>query len=323
MDRETALHSYHGAVSGRIEKFRKDMETYILDRAEALEAMVKDAMVLLGAQMEKQGKEYVCFLYFSLLKIDLTNRKYRFLLQGLDMRWYLDEEPAEVYVEAGDLFAPFEVLREDLIKESGGYGGAISIYDIQNILFDELSYIDGSICQILRYRLRDWEKKGIFDCVTRSPYWILKWGEYRDRTEILIQTDRVEKEKNVWKEELAKAAHKPETMVFSYWYKGEYEKDTAKELDMRFITFEECTISHMVFQGCSMEGSRFINCRITGCTFTGCNLWGADFRGSRIEQTSFDNAVLTAAVFPAGSVPFLGISAEQLQEIQIGREEET
>ena len=52
------------------------------------------------------------------------------------------------------------------------------------------------------------------------------------------------------------------------------------------------------------------------------SLCGADFGGCRFERTSFDGAELAAAVFPAESVPFLGISAEQLQVIGLAREEE-
>ena len=157
----------------------------------------------------------------------------------------------------------------------------------------------------------------------RSPYWVLRWGEYRDQTEILVQTDRVEKDPGVWKTELSKAAREPEKMVFSYWYKGTYADRTIRDMDMRFITFEESTVQNIVFQNCNLEGSRFPGTRLTGCSFEGCNLWGADFRECTFEQTSFAGAELTAAVFPAESVPFLEISAEQLQVIRLDREEES
>lgn len=322
MDRETALKSYHEAVTGKISEFNNHLETSVIEHAETLEQLVKDAMNLLGDQMKKQEKEYVCFLYFSLLKTDFINRRYRFQLQGLDMRWYMDDEPLEIYVDAEKLFKPFNRLWEELTEESQGYGGVINSYDIQNILFEELSYLNSIICQILRYRLRDWEKKEIFASVIRSPYWVLKWGEYRDQSEILVQTDRVEKEVAVWKEQLAKAARKPETLVFSYWYKGIYKGKSPEALDMRFITFEEASLKNIMFQDCNMEGSRFIKCTLTDCTFQGCNLWGADFRGCSFEQTSFEGAELTAAIFPAESVPFLKISAEQLQVIRLEREGE-
>lgn len=78
-------------------------------------------------------------------------------------------------------------------------------------------------------------------------------GEYRDQTEILVQTDRVEKDPGVWKTELSKAAREPEKMVFSYWYKGTYADRTIRDMDMRFITFEESTVQNIVFQNCNLK----------------------------------------------------------------------
>ncbi len=323
MDRETALQNYKEEISEKISAFRSRMGDHVLKHAEDLEALVEKAMKLLGDQMAKQEKEYVCFMYFSLLKTDLINRNYRVLLHGLDISWYMDNEPAEVYVDVKELFMPFDELWNCLAAANQGYGGFVNDYDIRNMLFDELTIIDNMICQILRYRLRDWERKGIFDPVTRSPYWILRWGEYRDQSEILVQTDRVEKAPGVWKAELLKTGRKPENMVFSYWYKGTYENRTIKDMDMRFITFEGSTIQNVVFQNCNLEGSRFPGSRLVGCSFEGCNLWGADFRECAFEQTSLAGAELSAAVFPAESVPFLNISAEQLQVIRLDREEES
>lgn len=322
MEREAALQSYRERVSGKMADFRSNMEKHLTKHAAYLENMVKSGMELLGEQMKKKEKEYVCFLYISVLKTDLIDRKYRIFLQGLDMRWYLDDEPVEAYVDAEELFQPFDCLRKELEEAVKGYGGAVSIYDVQNLLFGELPLIDSMICQILRYRLREWEEKGIFAKVVRSTYWLLKWGEYRDRSEFLIQVDRVEKPDSAWKEELAKAVHGAENMVFGYWYRGNCRGKDPQNLDMRFITFEECTIQDVRFAHCNMEGSRFPKSRISGCCFEGCDLRGADFRDCSFDNTSFARAELEGAVFSAESIPFLEISAEQLQRIQVYREEQ-
>lgn len=321
MERDEALGDYRDAVAGKIADFRKYMETYLLERAGYLENMVRTGMELLGEQMRRQGKEYVCYLYFSVLKTDLTAGRYRILVQGMDMRWYLDEEPAEAYVDAGELFAPLEALRNALEEADRGYGGAVNRYDVYNLLFDELPLLDSMVCHALRYILRDWEKKGIFDSVPRSPYWILKWGEYRDRSEFVLRTDRTQRPDAAWKEELARAKRDPETMVFGYWYRAELTGRNPEKLDMRFTTMEECVVKDTAFTGCNMEGSRFPKSRMSGCSFAGCNLSGADFRDCSFEKTSFAGAKLTGVVFPAQSVPFLGIDAAQLQEVRIYREE--
>lgn len=319
MDRAAALQEYREAVQERRTEFRQGMAAHLAEHGEELEDVVRTAMKLVGEQMAETGKEYVCALYISLLKTDLISGRYRFLCHGLDMRWYLDDEPIEVYVEGGELLAPLRELWGVLEQESQGYGGAVNAYDARNLLFEELPFLDAAVCSILRWRLRDWEEKGIFDPVARSPYWMLKWGEYRDRTEMLVQTDRVEKDADAWKAEVANAAHEPGALVFGYWYRGTWGGKDCKGLDMRFSTFEEATLDGIAFLECNLEGSRFRKSTLSGCRFEGSSLRGADFRGCSFEGTSFEGADLEAAVFPAESVPFLGISAEQLQVILLDR----
>lgn len=321
MDRVTALKSYQETVSIRIPEFRSGMEEYLLQHSQELEDLVKNAVDLLGKEMERKGKEYVSFLYFSLLKTDLIQGKNRFLFHGLDMRWYLDEEPVEVYVDAGTLLEPLRQVWGFMDENNGGYGGAVNRYDIQNIFFDEIGIYNNILCQILRYRLRDWEQKGIFSSIALAPYWVLKWGEYRDSSEILVRVDRTEKQADMWKKEIGKAAREPETLVFGYWYKGEFEGNTLEGLDMRFTVFEECRLKKITFKNCNMEGSRFSKSMLMECRFENCSLWGADFRSSGFEKGSFEGSELTAAVFPAESIPYLDISAEQLQALYIDREE--
>lgn len=322
MNREKAMGRYKEEVEVMLREYRIHMAKHIQERAEDLESMVKGAMDELGSRMEAQQKEYVSFLFISALKTDLIQRNYQFLLHAMDLRWYLDDESIEVYFSAGALFEPWEQLWDRLIEKSHAYRGAVNLYDIQHILFGELEVMDAVIALILRYQLRDWEKKGIFSKVTLPPYWLLKWGEYRDQMEFILHTDRGEKDESVWKGELKKAVHKPETMVFSYWYRVAYRDYTMKELDMRFMVFEESNLEGMAFHGCNLEGARFSKCTMTDCSFEGCRLWGADFTGCTLKGVSFQNADLTNAILPAPSLPFLNLTPEQLQLIGLAQEEE-
>lgn len=317
MEREYALEQFQEAVKGRLEEYRDRIGEHLLKYGVYLEELVKTAMNRLGEEMRKEEKEYVCYLYLSFLKTDLIERRYRLYLHGLDIRWYLDEEPAEVYVDTEDLLEPLDQLWEELTEESRNYGGAVNKYDIQGLIFDELRVIDSTISQILRWRLRDWEEKMIFDEVVRTPYWILKWGEYRDQTEILVKADRTAKEASAWKKELKKALHKPETLIFGYWYQGTYKESCAAKLDMRFTVFEECRLKNMTFQSCNLEGSRFPKSSLENLSFENCNLKGADFTGCTLKDISFAGADLEEAIFPRDIIPFLGLEPEQFQVIRL------
>lgn len=321
MDREIAMSKYKEDIAVILPGFRTHMANHIQERSQQLESTIKAAVDELGDRMVKQQKEYVSFLYISMLKTNLIQKNYQFLLQAANFRWYLDDELIEVYFSAEDLLEPLEKLWNELSEKSHIYRGAINQYDIQHIIFEELSFIDAVISQVLRYQLRNWEEKEIFSKITLSPYWFLKWGEYQDQTEFIIHTDRTEKDESIWRRELKKAIHKPETMVFSYWYRGEYEDRSIKALDMRFIVFEDSKLKGIEFQQCNMEGSKFRNCNIAGCSFEGCNLYGADFTNCTFKHVSFPHAELEEAIFPAHSVPFLDLTPEQLQTIRLAKEE--
>lgn len=322
MEREYALENYQKTAKEMRMRYRESMGGYLTERSEQLEKLVKMSMDLLGKRMQEMEKEYAGYLYISVLKMDLILRQSRLFVHALDVRWYLDEEPAEVYVDAGDLLDPLYRLWDGLTEESREYAGAVNAYDIQNLIFEELKVLDSMVSGILRWRLRDWEAKGIFSGVTLAPCWMLKWGEYRDQTEMLVQTQRVEKEENAWKEALKKAARKPETMVFGYWYQGICQGTRTKDMDMRFTVFESCRLQDLDLDHCRLEGSRFVGSHLKDCSFSGCGLQGADFTGCRLEQVSFEGADLTDAIFPAEAVPFLHLDADQLQTVQLRREGE-
>lgn len=322
MDREKALLRFKERTAGRRQEYREQMGRRLLDGGEYLEKAVKGAIDCLGEEMGRQGKEYVSFLYLSLLRTDVLSHNYRFLLQAMDLNWYLDEEPVQVYFDTGDLYAPLEELWADLTEESHSYMGAVNPYDIQGLIFDELKAIDGTIAGILRYRLRDWQGKEIFAKVPLTPQWLLKWGEYRDQTEFLLQTEQIHKGQEAWEAELKKAARKPEAMIFSYWYQGSYEGNRLEGLDMRFTVFEGCRLQSLGFTRINLEGARFTGSSLYDCHFEDCSLLGADFTGCSIEGASFVGTDLSGALFPAKSVPFLKLDPEQLQAILIEREEE-
>ena len=123
MERETAIMKFREETAGKMQAYRIQMGQHLLERAEQLERIVKQTMDELRKRMVLQQKEYVSFLYFSLLKTDLANRNYQFLLHAMNHQWYLDEEPLEVYISAGDLFEPLDALWDELIEESRPYMG--------------------------------------------------------------------------------------------------------------------------------------------------------------------------------------------------------
>ena len=322
MDREKAIESYQERITPLIQDFQHQMGIHLQRHSEELERTVKGAIDELGERMRAQGKEYVSYLYFSILKTDLLCRNYRLLLHAMNLRWYLDDESIEVYAEMKNLMRPFDELWDALEKENYGYMGAINRYDIQNIMFRELRKVDAAIAQILRYRFRCWKETNLFEKVTLPPFWYMKWGEYRDQTEFILYTDQTAKGQEVWEEEVKKTAYQPEALVFSYWYQGDYKGTDVEETDMRFLVFEESRLNHLNFTRCNLEGARFTDTSLDCCEFEGCNLSGADFSRCAFHDVSFLGSEMAGVLLPAESVPFLNLSPEQLQAVSQRRDQD-
>lgn len=322
MDRETAWIEFHSAAAPLRKQFRQQAAAHLAKNKETLELAVQEAAGKIKEQMEELGKEYISFLYGSVLKSDLIKGQYRFYFHAMTLQWYLDEEPAEAYVDAAELLHPLAEFREKLEMESRRFNGYINQYDVWTVVFEELASLDSAISVILRYQLMDWEKKGIFSGLSLAPYWIFKWGEYRGQTQFILAVDRVPKEDDAWENEMKKAEKDKEALVFGYWYQGECKDSRLSGKDMRFSVFEQCCILGFAFAGCNMEGCRFPGSRIADTSFEECCLKGADFTGSKLERVSFAGAELTGTRFLAGQVPFLDLSPDQLQEIEMVREEQ-
>lgn len=320
MDRERAIKDYQERIAPLIQDFHDKMGLHLREHSEELERIIKGAIDGLGEKMEEQGKEYVSYLYFSILKTDLLCRNYRFLLHAMNLRWYLDDEVIEVYADMGDLMQPFDRLWEALEKENYGYMGAVNRYDIQHIMFRELRKVDAAIAHILRYRFRSWKEKDLFEKVTLSPFWYMKWGEYRDQTEFILYTDQTPKGQEVWEEEIKKVSYQPEALVFSYWYQGDYRGTAIQEADMRFLVFEESKLSDLGFTRCNLEGARFTDTSLDNCKFEDCDLSGADLSSCTFHDVSFSGSEMTDTLLPAESIPFLDLSPEQLQAVLLRRD---
>ena len=68
MEREYALGTYQKTAEEIRKRYRESLGPYLTERAKQLEALVKTSMDLLGERMGEMGKEYVSYLYLSVLK---------------------------------------------------------------------------------------------------------------------------------------------------------------------------------------------------------------------------------------------------------------
>lgn len=321
MDREQALEQFLEEQREHIVQIRKEFMEELLLHIKELKQIVDKQFILLNQKIKEAEKEVVMFLYFSLLKIDVLHRKYTVILTAQDFRWYLDPETIELSFSIDFLFDPLNKLWDKLLLEQKKYVEKINSYDVRKIIFEELAIYNSSIALALRYAYRDIEEESFYQELPKMSYFCIRWGEYRDKTEIIIQIDREKKTEREWKKELAKTEKKSDQLVFSYWYEGAFSSYDISTKNLQFITFENCSLSECTFDEANLIGAKFLHTKLYKISFARCLLSDVDFSTCKLEQVNFQDADLTNAIFEEEAIPYLPLSPNQLQVIQIKRKE--
>ncbi|MDE6185329.1 MAG: hypothetical protein K2G39_07900, partial [Lachnospiraceae bacterium] len=125
------------------------------------------------------------------VRLDVTN-----------MEWYLDEEPLSVCFDITFLFQEYFDWQDKLLLNMREYMGKVNKYDVGSLVQDEIMVCNQLITHILRFAFRDLEQQEVFKEIGKLPFWIIRWGEYKDYSEIVMQVKREAKGQEVWLERL-------------------------------------------------------------------------------------------------------------------------
>lgn len=318
--REEALERFHAEEKMQIEEARTAFADHLMKHLELLKKTVLQGIQNLSQEVEKQKKTDLVFFYFSLLKINVLSRKYTISLLAQDSGWYLDQNSIEVTFSLDFLFEPLEQLWDYLDQKSKEYVGTVNRYDVQHIIFTELDSYNKTIANVLRFMVQGLEQESCFKEIPKAETWEVRWGEYRDETQLLLQVDRAPKGLKEWKKQWRKVNQEADRLVFSYWYQGRFSHSDCSEFDLKYITFEQCHLSRFNFDRADLMSAKFKDTTLNGCSFQGSNLQDANFTGSNFQAVDFTGADLTNAVFSGKSLFDLKLTPEQLDVILVKEE---
>ena len=274
-------------------------------------------------KMEEVKKEPIMFFYFSVPRTDLYSNQYRLLLHMMDARWYLDKEPIVIEESLDFLWEDLQEMKEKLWNDSKKYMGKINRYDIEYLVQDMIFTCNCYLSEQLRLVFRDIEENEDFANIAKPEVWYIRFGEYRDQSEVIAHVDRIKKEQKQWERKVRKAQleTKDDSLATSYWYELEVKESSCTEQFMPFIVFENCTLDSVDFTKSNLRGARFLNCTIRHCVFEEADLQYAEFTDCTWEETKFQGANLSYAIFMEQELPFVHLEPEQLQDILVEREE--
>lgn len=289
------------------------------EQYETFAQILKQSFHVLREEMEKAGKDNLMHLYFSLLRVDLQNRKYRIMVQAMDAGWYLDEKPVVLTFSVDSLFQMLHPVWDQMLEDSKKYIGKVNTYDISNMMQELAMECNRMLAHQLRFMLRDLEENDDFAKIPKEETWYIRWGEYRDNSEIVAHVDRIPKGQKQWDRTVRKTAQKADALIAGYWYQTDITNTDCQGEQMYFINFEDCTIQNICFDRANLTGARFRNCRLNGCSFKGSILRQAEFTDCSWDDNVFSGADLTNAVFMEKEIPYIHLEADQLQTILISR----
>jgi len=311
MDRSEYLSQYHENTKEAMEMFLLKFARRISDRPELLKDLVYDALEQAAGKMQSQGKPEGIYHYFSLLQIDLLAHKFSVALQVFDDSWYLDQNPVTLQVSLDHLLEDLAEYEEELKKQARTPEQMIHQYDIQSSLLDLVKPINGLITCQLRYALRD---MGLL----KGDYWQLCWGEYCGDNMVVVQRDRQKKSSREWQRSVRKTAQDKHCLSTSYWWQLELACFDCSNMHLDFICFDHCNLNEISFEKADLTGASFRHTVLRNCSFKGCKLEYVDFSETIFEgTTSFDNAVMTGAVFQLAEARKLEFSAIQQEVVLV------
>lgn len=330
-----------------LEKFKKDhleesqhlMQGFwdrINEHAGEILSRIHTAFEDISRQAREKEKSHVTYFTFSLMRCDLLRKRAIVRLDAMGVEWYLDDTTLTTSLDLSFLFEPFFKREEKLLLDMRIYRGKVNRHDVSHMIQEEIFVCNQLITHMLRFSLRNIETIGAFSGIPKLLFWSVRWGEYKDYTEIALRVNREEQSPQRWQEKLkdleaeeAAAGNHDEGEVledspatqgeiglaFDYWYNIPLTGGDVSGKTMYFTTFEECTLSGITLRETDLSGSRFINCRIEDCDFTGAILDRSEWSGCSFGENRFPGASFKQAFFSReGFVPEL-FTKEQTDDI--------
>lgn len=319
MTKQEAMESFVEEIKPVLTEARQNFYQNAQAKAEELSQVLCDVIHKLRLEMVRLQKEKIMFIHFSLLRVGLEKNIYQVLAQGMDARWYLDTEPAEVEFDLNFLFSMWGNVRQTLIESSRKYLGKVNRYDVEHQLAAAIMECNSMLAQLLRFMFRDIEENPDFIEMDKWNTWGIFWGEYRDKTERIAYVNREKKEQLDWERALRQTKNDETSMVESFWYQAELKHSDCKGKQLYFVQFEECVLENISFDNAILTGARFKNCQIRHCSFCNATIHQGEFSGCSWEENTFKGADMLHSVFMENELPFIHLEPEQLQVILVDR----
>lgn len=330
-----------------LNKNHEKLKEILVDGLRLLAKKVKDIQTL--------KPDYKLYLIeFEFLRVNVLNNTYKIYISGYNQSLFLDELAVNEEISLKFLFEPCLKLKNELLSKKAVYIGKINEYDIKIIIMKTAAECFEMIKEYARESMWNIDEENILDEDIMGNYYFIKWAEYHEKGEVIFSMDTRKKSIEQFAD-LKKYPEEKLMYTYTVWRNVDFKDCDVSKQKMFFINFMESTLTNINFESNYIIKSQFKKTEINKCCFDSCIAIKSSFENSRIKNSSFENAdcrlvsfknaelkevnfkncnlsntsfinckfkdvsfedsVLEGAVFNENDIPFIHLSAEQLQSI--------
>jgi len=236
-------------------------------------------------KINEEEKE-VSYINVSLLRSNIKNNGCLLLISAYNAKWFLDNNPIEIYYDCSWLLKFIHEYNEKLSIEAKKYVGKVTKEDIERIKWESLNKdYKGFLIPMFRNALENIIKLEEYKTMKKALEFSISVGEYKD----LTQPIWVESEKEVSLSELKfDIEQKNENKIVFKHFKnldlsnGIYENTNFMYTKFETMNFTNCNLHDDIFMG-----SKFWNCNLQNADLSYSVLWFSDFEGSNLRGADF------------------------------------
>jgi len=256
-------------------------------------------------QMQEAGtKGPIGFINFSFLLTNILARRHIIRLDAYDENWYADRTECSGEYETGEFYTGLDLYVDALDSAWRPMYRGGTLRDIQQAIFEESKKYHFIVAELIRVGLRTAAEKSWFREIQRAPVFIILFGGYHDKVDILYKEDTTPKDAT----EVKRYLEAKDQAVYTH--------EICRDLDLSGGDYTGAHLMFSDFSGCDFTDSWFTNTVILFSNFSQTVLENVNLENTQIFDTDFSGASLENVNFRGAKLKHLNFTGARLNNVK-------
>ncbi|MEC1180053.1 pentapeptide repeat-containing protein [Metasolibacillus meyeri] len=280
---------YEQEVPQRRLRYLLALEDYFQGNREQLVTQFQQDFQQICEQLVQQQtlhhKEPIGNITISLLRTELLEGNYRYVVEATTGKWIFDAHPIVTTYDATWALQFLKQFIEELALYSKVFAGTISQVEIEALKLQEAKHFHQYIASLARYALREGITCLAYEQLKREADLEIRIGEFFDYSETVYREGTPRKTVDELKEWLSEKVA------------NDYAYENFRQLDLSNGVYHDTDLRYAFFEQSHLAKSELCSCALIGTNFKNSNLIGANLSDSTIHEANFSFCQLQGANF--------------------------